>query len=57
MKAFNLKSRREITTYLLKKEEQESINLDFVTGLQITDPEGRIFILEGLRDKSMKQFH
>lgn len=57
LKAFNLKNRRELTTYLLKKEEQDSQQLDFVTGLQIVDPEGRIFILEGLKHKAMQLFH
>ena len=54
LKAFNMKNKRELTTYLLKPEEQKSLTLDYVTGIQICDPEGRLYMLEGLRDGAMK---
>jgi hypothetical protein len=51
-----LKSRREITTHLLSPAEQQSTTLDFITGIEVCDPEGRLFMLEGLREGAMKEF-
>jgi hypothetical protein len=56
MKAMGLKNKREITTHLLTPHQQQSTTLDFVTGLEICDPEGRLFMIEGLRDGAIKKF-
>jgi hypothetical protein len=56
-KALGLKSRREITTHLLSTEQQSSRSLDFVSGFELVDPEGRIYILEGLRNGAIQEFH
>jgi hypothetical protein len=33
LRAFGMKSKREITTHLLKPEEQQSTKLDFISGI------------------------
>jgi len=38
MKAFGLKNKREITTCLLKKEDKNSTELDYLSGIEIIDP-------------------
>ena len=45
MKAFGFKNIRELTTHLLKPEEQKSTTLDFISGIEVCDPEGRLYIL------------
>ena len=57
LKTFKFNSKRELTNHLLSEADKESLSLDFVTGLQIVDPEGRIYIIEGLKEGGMKQFH
>eukprot|EP00736_Rhodelphis_marinus_P003466 Rmarinus@m.24685 len=41
---------RTLTTYQLKDEQKENINLDIITGFQVIDGDRRIFVLEGLVD-------
>jgi hypothetical protein len=53
-KAYNLKSRREITTFLLNAQDQASRTLDYITGFELADPEGRIYILEGLKNGAIQ---
>ena len=57
LRAFGLQNKREITTHVLSIEDKNSLTKDFVTGLQIVDPDGRIYILEGLREGGIKEFH
>jgi hypothetical protein len=39
---------------LLSAQEQANINLDYITGFQLADPEGRIYILEGLKNGAIQ---
>ncbi|ESO89848.1 hypothetical protein LOTGIDRAFT_124357 [Lottia gigantea] len=44
-----------LSTYKLSLEQQESRELDIVTGFQVMDGTHHIFVLEGLRDRAIKQ--
>lgn len=54
-KALNLISPKEIYSYLLKNEEKNNFDLDYISGFQILDDKIRITILEGIKGKGMKQ--
>ena len=42
-------------SFFLSREQQMSSSLDIVTGFHVLDGEKHIFVLEGLRDKAIKQ--
>ena len=56
LKAFGLKNKRELTTHLLKPDEQESTTIDYISGIEVCDPEGRLYMLEGLREGAMAEY-
>lgn len=53
-KAFNLKSVKEVYTKNLNNDEQNNLNIDYISGVQIIDINYRITIIEGITGKSMK---
>ncbi len=53
-KAFNLKSVKEIYTKNLSMEDQNNLDIDYISGVQIIDSSYRITIIEGITEKGMK---
>ena len=53
--AFNLKSPKEIYTRDLSEDEKKSLNIDYISGVQILDKSMRITFLEGLKGKSIEK--
>lgn len=53
-KAFNLKSVKEIYTKNLSIEEQNNLDIDYISGVQIIDSSYRITIIEGITEKGIK---
>jgi len=53
-KAFNLKSVKEIYTKNLSIEDQNNLDIDYISGVQIIDSSYRITIIEGITEKGMK---
>ncbi|KAK6176744.1 hypothetical protein SNE40_014985 [Patella caerulea] len=43
-----------LSTYKLSIQQQESRDLDIITGFQVMDGKHHIFVIEGLRDKALK---
>jgi hypothetical protein len=53
-KAFSLKSVKEIYTKNLSIEEQNNLDIDYISGVQIIDSSYRITIIEGITEKGIK---
>ena len=52
--AFNLSSKIDIISKILSEEEQNSNEIDYISGFQIVDSKLRITIIEGITGRAMK---
>ena len=46
---------RALSSYVLSIDEKNNKNLDYIGGFEIMDNEFRIFVLEGIKNKGMKE--
>ena len=47
---------RALSTKSLSKEEKQNRYLDFVSGIEIIDGEFRMYVIEGISERGMRQF-
>lgn len=42
---------------MLKSEEKLSTDMDYLSGIEMIDPEGRVYIIEGAKGKSINKIY